>query len=143
MPARGRAAIALAAALALSGCGLGSSAAPTETIRVVVERPPTVSMMLQLPGAGVSTASTLHVATTDPTPIVRGYVRPAGATVYVRTPGGGLSTVQPRRNGRFAVRTELTPGRNAFQFIAYRLGSLSRTARVAITCGLASRRSFS
>jgi len=128
--------ILLAAAVALSGCGLsaGPASNPVRTLNIVVHEPPRVGLAVQLPGARPTAASAFRYSTSRRAPVIRGSVHPAGATLYVRSPSGALTTVQPHRNGSFEVRTALAPGRNAFQFIGYQLGSISATARVAITC---------
>lgn len=133
---RARSLTVLAAALALSGCGLTASpgSGPVPTLNLVVHEPPRVALSLQLPGGRPAAATAFRYSTSRRAPVIRGSVHPAGATLYVRNPSGALTTVQPRRNGSFAVRTALSPGRNGFEFIGYRLGSISATAKVAITC---------
>ena len=130
---RCRRVITVMSALCLSGCGLSSAPPAPAPIRIIVREPPAVDMSLRAPGGGVVASGALTFATRDPSPVVRGSVSPASATVYIRVPGGGLATVQPRPSGVFSVRTDLEPGRNRFQFMAYRLGSIMRSTRVTIT----------
>jgi 3D (Asp-Asp-Asp) domain-containing protein len=142
-------AIVTVAAAGLSGCGghtsrKGGSAAATVASAATAARaatavavrpkpPPVLRLQMQLPLIGLSSAPTVSYATTAAAPTVRGVVSPASATVYMRSPDGTRTALNPRGDGRFAVRAKLTPGANALQFTAARLGSTSRDARLAIT----------
>jgi 3D (Asp-Asp-Asp) domain-containing protein len=138
--------IVIAAVAGLSGCG-GQSSAPHDSVTAAVARtatgpsaaadtpkpPPVLRLQLQLPLIGLSSAPTVSYATTAATPTVRGVISPASATVYMRSPDGTRTALNPRGDGSFAVRAQLTPGANALQFTAARLGLTSRHARLAIT----------
>jgi 3D (Asp-Asp-Asp) domain-containing protein len=135
-------AITIVAAVGLAGCGAHAARhpvaprrAPSTATTAALRKPPPappVRLALQLPLIGLSSAPTVRYATTAATPAVRGVVSPAGATVYMRAPDGTRTAVNPARDGRFAVRPTLTPGANSFQFTAARLGSATRSARLAI-----------
>ncbi len=137
-------AIVSLAAACLSGCGNQTSRkaagapATATTARAAAaatkpKPPPVLRLALQLPLIGLSSAPTVSYATTAATPTVRGVVSPASATVYMLSADGTRTALNPRGDGRFAVRAKLTPGANALQFTAARLGSMSRDARLAIT----------
>ncbi len=128
-------------ALGLAGCG---SSSPARAHRVVGDRPaavasrpppppPVVTLRLQLPLIGLSSARTVSYATAAAKPVLRGVVSPAGATVYLRGPDGTRSAVNPRPDGSFAVPARLEPGGNSFRFTAARLGSRSAGANLAVT----------
>jgi hypothetical protein len=95
--------------------------------------PPVLHLALELPLIGLSGAPTVRYATTAATPTVRGVVSPADATVYLRTPDGTRTALNPRSNGSFAVHPPLDPGANTLQFTAARLGSATRNTQLAIT----------
>jgi 3D domain len=95
--------------------------------------PPVLSLELQLPLIGLSSAPTVRYATTAAKPTVRGVVSPATATVYMRATDGTRIALNPQADGHFAVRTKLDPGTNSLQFTAARLGSETRNAQLAIT----------
>ena len=95
--------------------------------------PPVLRLALQLPLIGLSSAPSIRYATTAAKPTVRGVVSPASATVYMRAADGTRIALNPRADGRFAVRTKLSPGTNTLQFTAARLGSQTRHAELAIT----------
>jgi 3D (Asp-Asp-Asp) domain-containing protein len=91
-----------------------------------------VELELELPLVGLSGANTVSYATTQGRPTLRGLVRPAAATIYMRSPDGTRIAVNPRADGSFAVSARLTPGQNIFQFTAAQLGAESRSARLAV-----------
>ena len=93
---------------------------------------PVVELELELPLVGLSSAETVSYATTDGRPTLRGLVKPAAATIYMRSPDGARTAVNPRRDGSFAVAARLAPGQNTFQFTAALLGAVSRSARLAV-----------
>jgi hypothetical protein len=95
--------------------------------------PPVLRLQLQLPLIGLSSAPTVHYATSAGKPTIRGVVSPASATVYMRATDGTRIALNPRADGHFAVRTKLSPGTNSLQFTAARLGSETRRAELAIT----------
>lgn len=134
------------AAAGVAGCGghaptprASSTTASASTTTAAAARPakpkppPVLRLQLQLPQIGLSSAPTVRYATTAAKPTVRGVVFPASATVYMRAPGGTRIALNPRADGRFAVRTKLSPGTNSLQFTAARLGSVTRNAQLAIT----------
>jgi 3D (Asp-Asp-Asp) domain-containing protein len=94
--------------------------------------PPVVQLQLELPLVGLSRAGTVSYATTDGRPTLRGAVKPATATIYMRSPDGTRTALNPRADGSFAISARLQPGMNTFQFTAARLGAMSRSARLAI-----------
>ena len=130
-------------ALGLAGCGSSSPSradrAVSEKPAVVESRPPAaarplmVTLRLQLPLIGLSSARTVSYATSAAKPVLRGVVSPAGATVYLQGPDGTRSAVNPRPDGSFAVPARLVPGGNSFRFTAARLGSPSASANLAVT----------
>jgi hypothetical protein len=149
---RSRYAIAIVsvAASGVAGCGghaptpLTSSTTTSVSSTTVAARPaakpkpkpkppPVLRLQLQLPLIGLSSAPTVRYATTAAKPTVRGVVFPASATVYMRAPDGTRIALNPRADGRFAVRTKLSPGTNSLQFTAARLGSETRNTQLAIT----------
>jgi 3D (Asp-Asp-Asp) domain-containing protein len=142
---RVRYALAALAAVGLAGCGAGSSSggdrgagvtAPAHAPAARSSGPATprpVRLQLELPLVGLSSAQTISYSTTAGRPTLRGVVRPAGATVYMRGPDGTRTAVNPRADGTFVVRAKLEPGANSFQFTAARLGSASKSAQLAIT----------
>jgi 3D (Asp-Asp-Asp) domain-containing protein len=97
--------------------------------------PPPIHLQLDLPLIGLSSAPRVSYATTAGRPAVRGVVRPAGATIYMRGPDGARTAINPRSDGRFEVVASLQPGANSFQFTAAALGSASAVARLAINWG--------
>jgi hypothetical protein len=139
-------AIVTVAAAGLAGCGghaspSGRTATTSPTsARAAPARPaakpkppPVLRLELQLPLIGLSGAPAVRYATTAGKPTVRGVVSPATATVYMRAPDGTRIALNPRADGRFAVRTKLSPGSNSLRFTAARLGSETRNAQLAIT----------
>jgi 3D (Asp-Asp-Asp) domain-containing protein len=135
--------IIAAAALGLSACGAthvhpGGNSAST----LVPPAPHSLSarrqvvalgLELELPLVGLSSATAVSYATTAGRPTLRGVVRPAGTTVYVRKPDGTRTAVNPRADGAFSVLAKLEPGPNSFEFTAARLGAHSVVARLAVT----------
>jgi hypothetical protein len=137
-------ALATAAGLALAGCGAGSpssgrhrtSATPPSAhpaTATAPATPPAVTLRLELPLIGLSSAQTVSYATSSGAPTLRGVVTPAAATVYMQGPDGGRTAVNARRDGTFAVPARLQPGQNSFHFTAARLGARSVSAQLAIT----------
>jgi 3D (Asp-Asp-Asp) domain-containing protein len=150
MRARHAITIVSVAATGLAGCGghgstrhvhsttasaTAAATATTATTRPAAKPrpPPVLRLELQLPLIGLSSAPTVRYATTAAKPTVRGIVSPATATVYMRAADGTRIALNPRADGRFAVRTKLNPGTNSLQFTAARLGSETRNAQLAIT----------
>jgi hypothetical protein len=138
--------IVLVAAAGVTGCGghaptppgsstTASASTTTTAVRRAVKPkpPPVLRLQLQLPLIGLSSAPMVRYATTAGKPTVRGVVSPASATVYMRASDGSRIALNPRADGRFAVRTKLSPGTNSLQFTAARLGSETRNAQLAIT----------
>jgi 3D (Asp-Asp-Asp) domain-containing protein len=134
--------IVLLAAVGLAACGSAGSGpgghpAPGVTVAARAPTrpapPPPVELQLELPLVGLSGAERISYSTTAGRPALRGVVRPAGATVYMRGPDGNRIAVNPRADGTFVVRAKLAPGANSFQFTAARLGSASRSAQLAVT----------
>jgi 3D (Asp-Asp-Asp) domain-containing protein len=136
------------AAVVLAGCGAGATpgrqAAPNRASHTTATTPapapapappppPPIELQLELPLVGLSSAQTISYSTTAAKPTVRGVVKPASATVYLRGPDGTRTAVNPRADGSFVVATKLAPGANSLQFTAARLGSASRSAQLAIT----------
>jgi hypothetical protein len=138
-------AIGIVAGGGLSGCGGDASrsshrasAGPVSTPAAArsaakPKPPPVLRLELRLPLIGLSSAPTVRYSTTAATPTVHGAVSPASATVYMRSPDGTRTALNPRGDGRFVVRAKLAPGVNWLQFTAARLGSVTRNARLAIT----------
>jgi hypothetical protein len=139
-------AIVTVAAAGLAGCGgHASPSGRTATTSPTSARgaparpaakpkpPPVLRLELQLPLIGLSGAPAVRYATTAGKPTVHGVVSPATATVYMRAPDGTRIALNPRADGRFAVRTKLSPGSNSLRFTAARLGSETRNAQLAIT----------
>ncbi len=147
MRSRHAIAIASVAAAGVAGCGghastprARSTTASAATITTAATRPvakpkppPVLRLQLQLPLIGLSSAPTVRYETTAAKPTVRGVVSPASATVYMRAPDGTHIALNPRADGRFAVRAKLSPGTNSLQFTAALLGSQTRNAQLAIT----------
>jgi 3D (Asp-Asp-Asp) domain-containing protein len=129
------------AALGVAGCGASparhahhvTNAEPSGVSNRPPPPPPVVRLRLQLPLVGLSSASTVSYTTTAAKPVLRGVVRPAGATVYLREPDGTRAAVNPDADGSFAVPARLTPGANSFHVTAARLGSRSASANLAVT----------
>src|ERR1019366_4176112 len=126
--------------LRLTGCA-GSAARPdhsrsaaraTAAAKAAVAPAPVVELELELPLVGLSSAETVSYATLDGRPTLRSLVKPAAATIYMRSPDGARTAVNPRRDGSFAVAARLAPGQNTFQFTAALLGAVSRSARLAV-----------
>lgn len=143
---RARHGIIVLGALGLLGCGAGNGpghhpparapARGTTAAAHPVRRPkppPVLRLELALPRVGMSSAPTVRYATTAGRPTVHGAVSPASATVYMRSPDGTRTALNPRGDGSFAVRATLLPGANSLQFTAARLGSVTRNAQLAIT----------
>ncbi|HEY2258820.1 MAG TPA: 3D domain-containing protein [Solirubrobacteraceae bacterium] len=138
-------ALAAVAAVTAAGCGAGSKATGGQHTKAASGvsahhdparapgPPPVVTLRLELPLVGLSSAQTVSYATSAPAPTVRGVVQPAAATVYMQGPGGARTAVNPRRDGSFTIPAKLDPGPNTFRFIAARLGARSASARLAIT----------
>jgi 3D (Asp-Asp-Asp) domain-containing protein len=133
--------------MTLTGCGAASGGhpparpraprPPAQSRRTAVatapKQPPVLHLALELPLIGLSGAPTVRYATTAAAPTIRGVVSPADATVYLRTPDGTRTALDPRPDGSFAVHPPLDPGANALEFTAARLGSATRDAQLAIT----------
>jgi 3D (Asp-Asp-Asp) domain-containing protein len=126
----------LVAGLILVGCGAGArrqdSAAQAPAARPN-SHPPVVRLQLELPLVGLSSAPTVSYGTTAAHPLVRGAVVPSTATLYMLSPDGTRTAVNPDKAGTFAVHPKLTPGQNTFQFTAARLGARSAQASLQIT----------
>jgi 3D domain len=136
----------LLGAAALAGCGGGSAntsgsaaksstgpAPAAATTARAPARPPDVTLQLDLPLIGLSSAPTVSYATSATHPLLRGLVKPAVATIYMLGPDGTRTAVNPRADGAFAVPAELRPGPNAFRFTAAHLGARSVSAQLAVT----------
>jgi 3D (Asp-Asp-Asp) domain-containing protein len=100
---------------------------------VVASAPVPIELQLELPLVGLSTAPTVSYDTTSGRPTLRGVVHPLGATVYMLSPDGSRTVLNPHAGGDFRVRAKLRPGENLFQFTAARLGSNSRVAQLSVT----------
>ena len=123
-------------AVLIAGCGAAvttthanRAAAPVPSHAAPVE----IQLQLELPLIGLSTAPTVSYTTNAGSPVVRGAVSPVGATVYMLSPDGTRTAVNPRADGAFSVRAKLRPGANTFRFTAAELGARSRTASLAVT----------
>jgi 3D (Asp-Asp-Asp) domain-containing protein len=150
--ARWVATIAFAGALATAGCGGGSphpsgqaststthagtttpARAPTTPAAATPKAPAVVRLQLALPAFGLSSAPTVRYATTAAHPALNGKVDPAAATVYLLTPDGTRTALNPRTNGSFSVRPKVLPGVNSFRFTAARLGAKTASASIDVT----------
>ncbi len=92
-----------------------------------------VHLELELPLVGLSPAPKVSYATAAARPVLRGFVTPAGATVYMQGPDGARTAVDARGDGSFMVPAALTPGTNSFRFTAARLGAGSASAQLTVT----------
>jgi 3D (Asp-Asp-Asp) domain-containing protein len=122
----------------LSGCGAAPAARTHSDPSTAPAASPTpartvIQLQLQLPLIGLSSAPTVRFATTSGHPTLGGAVRPAGATVYMLSPDGTRTAVNPHRDGSFTVHAKLRPGSNTFTFTAAQLGADTRTANLAVT----------
>jgi 3D (Asp-Asp-Asp) domain-containing protein len=135
--------IALIGALA-PGCGETKPTAPrtittpprpttTTTATVAPRQPAIVRLELELPQIGLSGSPQIRYATAVAHPALRGLVKPAAATVYVLSPDGTRTALNPRATGVFSVRPKVLPGLNTFRFTAARLGARTASASIAVT----------
>ncbi|HUO69225.1 MAG TPA: 3D domain-containing protein [Solirubrobacteraceae bacterium] len=128
-----------AGALVLAGCGGSTTITHTEAavtgslVPPAAPSHPVIELQLELPLIGLSSAPTVRYATTSGRPTFNGAVAPAGATVYMLSPDGTRTAVNPRRDGSFSVSAKLRPGANRFMFTAAELGGKSKTASLAVT----------
>jgi 3D (Asp-Asp-Asp) domain-containing protein len=137
-----RACAAALACLALSGvlivgCG---AATPRPSPRnrgqapiAAKPAPPVVTLQLELPLVGPSTAPTVSYATNAGLATLRGAVQPPSATIYMLDPDGNRTAIVPQDTGSFDARAKLSPGPNTFQFTAAKLGAKSAAARLEVT----------